>query len=248
MDKKRQQIGIIGFGVFGRFMYRHLVRYFDIVVYDVVPQGEDGSVQFVTLAQAAACQVVIVAVPVQRQEALFKDLSKLVNPQALVLDVSSVKSRPVELMQQYLPDSCSILATHPLFGPQSGKDGIDGLNIVLWPVRIGDGMYAKVKSFLQDELKLTVIERSPEVHDREMSYVQSLTFFIGRALGRMSIPDLELKTATYQHLLDVQRIVGGDTDELFYTIQHENPYALDIRKAFLEELHIVQDDVESKRS
>jgi prephenate dehydrogenase len=139
------------------------------------------------------------------------------------------------------------VATHPLFGPQSGKNGITGLTIVVWPVRIDPDAYIKLKSFLHDELHLRVIERSPQEHDREMAYVQALTFFIGRALGKLEIPDLQLKTATYQHLLDVKHIVNNDTDDLFYTIQHENPLADDVREAFLQSLHNIESDLQKKR-
>jgi prephenate dehydrogenase len=152
-----------------------------------------------------------------------------------------VKVRPVELMQRILPAECEILATHPLFGPQSGAKGIAGLPMVVWPVRIADERYGRIRGFLADRLRLDVSEVSPEEHDREMAYVHALTFFLGKALGEIDIPDTPLKTKTYQHLLDVRHIVEGDSEALFETIQLFNPYAEEVRARFVQHL----DDIEA---
>jgi prephenate dehydrogenase len=126
-----------------------------------------------------------------------------------------------------------------LFGPQSGKNGIAGLNLVVCPVRTT--RYGNMMKFFSQILKLNVLERSPELHDKQMAYVQALTHFVGRAVNNMDIPDVEQKTPAYQHLIDIKRNLGQDSMDLFLTIENENPYAKDVREQFLKELHKLHD-------
>ncbi len=233
-------IGLVGFGTFGRFIHGHLSSSFDVSVFDVQPRSDEPSVAFEPLEAVLQLPLIIIAIPVGAHEALWKEHGSHVNPAALVIDVSSVKLKPIALMEQYLPSTCQLVATHPLFGPQSGKNGIAGLPIVVWPVRVDPARFECIKDFLARDLKLRIIEKSPDEHDRQMAYVQALTFFIGRALERMKIPRSELTTATYQHLLDITQIVGNDSLELFHTIQRENPMAPGIRREFVEHLTALQ--------
>jgi prephenate dehydrogenase len=233
-------VGIIGYGAFGRFMAGHLAKHFEVLVHDRRRAEVARGVRWAELDEVVRASVVILAVPVQEMEPLLRRAGKQLQPGTLVVDVASVKTASIELMEQYVPAGCEIVATHPLFGPQSGANGIAGLTVVTWPVRVSVERYGQVQSFLTKKLGLEVREVDPAEHDREMAYVQALTFFLGRALGDMDIPDTHLKTETYQHLLDVERIVKGDTAELFETIQHYNPYAAEVRERLLEKLEAVE--------
>jgi prephenate dehydrogenase len=211
---------------------------------------EAAGARLVSFSEAAAQQVVVPSVPVQNLEAVLERMVPYLRPGALVADVSSVKTVPVELMKRILPADCEILATHPLFGPQSGAGGIKGLPMVVWPVRVGDARLSRVQTFLVSTLGLDVMVVSPAEHDKEMAYVQALTFFLGKALGEIDIPDTPLKTKTYQHLLDVKRIVRGDSPELFETIQQFNPYAEGVRELLTRHLGEIEAElvgVESER-
>jgi arogenate dehydrogenase (NADP+), plant len=54
----------------------------------------------------------------------------------LIVDVLSVKEHPRNIMLHYLPIECDILCTHPMFGPDSGKDSWRNLNFVYERTRI----------------------------------------------------------------------------------------------------------------
>jgi prephenate dehydrogenase len=236
-QQKKRALGFIGFGGFGRFIIPHLKPYFDITVYDrtdLSAKAKKLGVKWGTLGEAASQDMVALAVPVQFLEELLIDIKDLLKPKALVFDLSSVKIKPVELMQKYLPEYVDIIGTHPLFGPQSGKDGIEGLNIVVCPVRTKKNH--NLIRFFSKELKLNVLERTPIVHDKQMAYVQALTHFVGRAVNAMDIPDVEQKTPAYQYLLYIKRNLGQDSLDLFLTIEKENPYAKEVRDHFIEEL------------
>jgi prephenate dehydrogenase len=232
-----KELGFIGFGNFGRFIIPYLKPYFDITVYDsndFSKEAREAGVKWGTLSQAAAKEFVALAVPVQFLEDLLIQIKAMVKPKALVFDLSSVKIKPIELMLKHLPENVEIIGTHPLFGPQSGKNGIAGLNLVICPVRTTKN--GNLSRFFSGELKLNVLERTPLHHDKQMAYVQALTHFIGRAVNQMDIPEVEQKTPAYQYLLEIKRNLGQDSMDLFLTIENENPFARDVRDRFIEEL------------
>lgn len=231
------KVGVLGFGSFGQFIVKHLVPHFEVVVWNRSDRSEIADaygVKQVSVQDACEADIVIPCVPVQFLRALLKDMSSHLSSGTWVVDVSSVKVKPLQMMEELLPSDVEIIGTHPLFGPQSGKDGIEGLNLVICPGKRDINL--KLHHFFTEKLGLNVLERTPEVHDRQMAYVQALTHFIGRAVNEMDIPDVEQKTPAYQSMLDIKRNLGKDSLDLFYTIEKENPFAREVREHFINEL------------
>lgn len=238
-------LGIIGFGGFGQFMVKFIQPHFDITVFDVMDYSEiaaEKGLHWGSLKEAASKDIVVVAVPVQFLEPVLIEIRDLLKPGAVVADVSSVKVKPIDLMLKYLPEYVEIIGTHPLFGPQSGRNGIKGLNMVVCPVRTKKAR--SIVRFLGKVLELNVLERTPVTHDKQMAYVQALTHFIGRSINEMDIPDVEQKTPAYQYLLDIKRNLGSDSMDLFLTIELENPYAKEVREQFMVALKNLNDRLE----
>jgi prephenate dehydrogenase len=232
-----RELGIIGFGNFTQFATPFIKPHCEITVYDKFPDDEAIErlgVKKGTLEEVVAKEIVLLAVPVQFLEEVLHQIKGIINPEAVVMDVSSVKVKPLRLMVELLPQTTQIIGLHPLFGPQSGKYGIEGLNIVVCPVRSAES--DNLVKYLGRTLKLNVLERTPEIHDKQMAYVQALTHFIGRAVNEMDIPDVEQKTPAYQYLLNIKRNLGQDSMDLFLTIEKENPFAKGVREEFLKEL------------
>jgi prephenate dehydrogenase len=150
---------------------------------------------------------------------------------------------PAQWMAEILPPYVDLVATHPLFGPQSARNGLDGLRLVVCPVR---GERAEKVAAFGRSLGLTVTVTSAEEHDREMAYVQALTHLIGRSLVNLNIPDEQLKTPSYQHLLELCGLIGSDTFELFTAIQTQNPFASEIAEAFVAEARGLLDQVNAR--
>ncbi|HUH10435.1 MAG TPA: prephenate dehydrogenase/arogenate dehydrogenase family protein, partial [Brevundimonas sp.] len=165
------QLGLIGFGAFGRLTARHLSPYFDISAYDPAARDGEGLARLTTLEAAAACPVVVLAVPVEVLAETVAAIAPHMTPGALILDVGSVKVKPAKVMLDGLPQGVQIVGTHPLFGPQSGKDGIAGLRVAVCPVR-GDKAAWRVAAFCRKALGLKVFVVTPEDHDREAATVQ----------------------------------------------------------------------------
>lgn len=231
------EIGIIGFGQFGQFMARHLAPFFAVSVCDSADLRETAAnlnVEWGDFETVAGKRIVIFAVPLKSFETVLKRAVPFLQKNALCFDVCSVKIKPLALMQEILPENVEIIGTHPLFGPQSGRDGIEGLRIVFCPAKTSKA--DEIKSFLRDKLKLAVFEKSPEEHDREMAHVQALTHFVARALAELHVEESEIATVSYEELMRAARLVSEDSWELFQTIQLGNPFAQTKRKAFIEKL------------
>lgn len=239
-----KQLAIIGFGAFGRLAAAQLAGRFTIVVHDPhVASADISAVGCTPLSlddAASASDIILVAVPVQQMQAALARIGGLVRPGATVIDVASVKMLPSQWLATHIPETVHIVATHPLFGPQSVARGLEGRQLVICPIR-GD-RHHKVAA-LGESLGLRVRITSAEEHDREMAYVQALTHLIGRSLAQMQIPDEKLKTQTYQHLIDLTGLIGNDSFELFTAIQTMNPFAPDVVEDFVARASALLDQV-----
>ncbi|MBP0575250.1 prephenate dehydrogenase/arogenate dehydrogenase family protein, partial [Mycobacterium tuberculosis] len=84
-------VGIVGAGAFGRFAARHLGADFDIRLTDpdamAVARAAEAGLAVVSFAEAAAADVVVLAVPWRRLAAVAGDLRPHLAPQAIIVDV-----------------------------------------------------------------------------------------------------------------------------------------------------------------
>jgi len=230
----RPSLGIIGFGAFGRLMARHLWPHFQLCAHDPVLKSGccmEGVV-LDSLANVAGCPVVVLAMPVSRLADTVRAIGPHLQPGALVLDVGSVKVVPADIMLRGLPAHTRIVATHPLFGPQSARTGIAGLKIAVCPVRGGDGH--RVGAFLRRALGLQVIMTTPDAHDREAAMVQGLTHLIAKVLVQMEPLPARMTTRSFDLLMQGVGMVRHDAPEAFQAIEQANPYAREVRRRFFD--------------
>jgi prephenate dehydrogenase len=223
-------LGIIGFGAFGRLMAAHLRPHFTLYAYDPGKPDPVPGVCFADIETVAGCPIVVLAMPVDRIDDAIAAISPYLQAGTLVLDVGSVKVRPAKAMQRLLPGHVDIVGTHPLFGPQSARDGIAGLKIAVCPIR---GRRAfRVAAFLRRALKLQVFVTTPETHDREAATVQGLTHLIAKVLVSMEPLPTRLTTASFDMLMRGVEMVRYDAPEVFMAIERANPYSAEVRKRF----------------
>ncbi|GGE20910.1 hypothetical protein GCM10011390_45250 [Aureimonas endophytica] len=228
------RLGIVGFGAFGRLIAEHLGGRFDILAFDRAgpPSAAPAGARFAGLAEVATCPIVILAVPVDAIAEACRAVAPHLQPGALVLDVGSVKLGPARAMLAHLPDAVEILATHPLFGPQSARDGLAGLKIALCPLR---GTRApRVAAFLRRALGLDVIVTTPEAHDREAALSQGLTHLVAKVLAGMEPLPNRVTTRSFDLLREAVGMVRHDPPEIFEAVTRGNPFAGDMRRLFVE--------------
>ncbi|PRQ50008.1 putative arogenate dehydrogenase (NADP(+)) [Rosa chinensis] len=144
-DNSRLKIAIVGFGNFGQFLAKTIIRqghivlaysrsdYYDVaqklgVTYcsDVEELCKENPEVILFCTSILSTEKVLRSFPVQR---LMRN--------TLFVDVLSVKEFPKNLFLQKLPLNFDILCTHPMFGPESGKNGWEALPFVYDKVRVG---------------------------------------------------------------------------------------------------------------
>ncbi len=228
-------IGIIGYGRFGRLMAGYFAKDFPVVVSSrTVSEGDIDHPHLSVRSLETVCRqkIVVLSVPISTLKDVLKRTAPLFKEDTLVVDVSSVKTHPVRWMQRYLPQTVSILATHPMFGPDSAADSLKGHKIVLCPIRIERKRFEAIEAYLSAK-GLVIIDTTPEEHDRQIAVSLALTHFIGRSLSEFGASELDIDTEGYKRLLHILGVVKNDTWQLFEDMNKYNPYAADIRTTFV---------------
>lgn len=233
---QNRSLGIVGFGAFGQLAALHLGQHFETTAYDpslnVAVAAKQLGVRLSSLRSVLQADVILIAAPVSSFEEVISEIAVSCEPGALIVDVGSVKVFPSEIMRRLLPKHVDIVATHPLFGPQSGMTGIEGLKIAVCPIQ--GKQHARLAAFLRKVLGLTVIMTTPEDHDREAAVVQGLTHLIAKVLLRMGPLPTRMTTKSFDLLSEAISMVQHDAPEVFEAIERANPYAETVRHQFFD--------------
>ncbi|WP_256369645.1 prephenate dehydrogenase/arogenate dehydrogenase family protein [Ruegeria sp. AD91A] len=239
MNSNRSQnksLGIVGFGAFGQLAAFHLGQHFEISAYDpsadVAKVAKKLGVRLSSMHSVSQSDVVLISAPVASFERVVSEIAVACKPGALIVDVGSVKVVPSEIMRRRLPNHVDIIATHPLFGPQSAATGIKGLKIAVCPIQ--GRQHARLAAFLRKTLGLTVIITTPEDHDQEAAVVQGLTHLIAKVLLRMGPLPTRMTTKSFDLLSEAISMVQHDAPEVFEAIEKANPYAETVRRQFFD--------------
>jgi len=234
-----KKVVIVGYGSFGEFVTSKLLTHADVKVKarDISKVPKPLQAEPVDIAQ---CDFLIPCIPLDAYEAALAGLK--LPESAAVVDVCSVKVEPVKVLKSLLPNN-GIIATHPLFGPQSASISLVGQTFVMCPDASDSDEYQTVMNFAR-ALRLNVIEKTAEEHDREMAYAQGLTFFVARTLMGMGVHDVELRTPSFRKLLELAELEAHHSDDLFRTIQAGNKETKKIRTIFLETAEEIAKDLE----
>lgn len=236
MSEPRKTLGLFGLGAFGQLAAKHLAPHFDVRAYDPAPDAAARAkalgVEAADMAEAASADIVILAMPVQALEELCRQIAPLLREGALVMDVCSVKVKPMETMRAQLPAHVRLVGTHPLFGPESARDGVAGHQVVLTPAQGVD--CAHVREFLTSKLALQVFESTPEDHDRAMAVVQGLTHLVAKVLLRVNAEPPPFTTQSFDLMMRSAGLLRHDSEQLFRAIEQMNPYAGEVRRQFFD--------------
>jgi len=173
---------------------------------------------------AALADVVMLSVPIPNVVAIIQDIAPHVQPEAVLMDITSVKQRPVDAMLKAFAGE--VVGTHPLFGPQ--EKSIADRTMVLCPGR-GERWLTWLKDLLEGAGARVKVTSATE-HDRMMAVVQGLSHFVLIALEKsirqlgVSAQDLEdYSTPTFATLHRLaQRLLSQDA-QLYACIQLANP-------------------------
>ena len=239
------QVAVIGYGRFGRALGTLLVEsgmgYRALDPSAAIPEAYRAT----SLPEVVeGAELVVVAVPVPKLHPVLTALRPYLKPSQLVLDVGSVKVKPVQALSEVLGAEVPWAGTHPLFGPLSLAMAERPLRVVLCPNPVHPDAAPRARRFYE-QLGCEVIEQTPENHDRVMAHTHALTFFVAKGMidagTGINVP---FAPASFQALSRTIEIVRSDAGHLFAAIQRENPFASESRKHLLEALGAVHEELE----
>jgi|TARA_B100000282_G_scaffold5942_1_gene4146 prephenate dehydrogenase len=214
------RVSIIGFGRFGAMLHSLLSKGFEVDVFDK-NSIDNSDVNEVSLEDALQNETIFIAVPIRDFENLVKDISKKISSGKTVIDVCSVKVFPKKVMLDNLSNETDIIATHPLFGPDSLKDS--GSVMTMESVRNTFGRYDFWKNYFESQ-NILIEEISAEEHDMMAARSQGLTHFVGRVIDDFGTNQTRIDTEGYKALHKLVNQTCNDTWELFEDIQNFNPF------------------------
>jgi len=221
MNKK--SVTIIGFGRFGKTLFELLKDDFTVTIYQRNKKGKNLPVTN-DLQEAYKSEFIFYAVPIQTFASVITEHKKFFQPDHVLIDVLSVKLHPAGVFRKELKGTkTQALLTHPLFGPDSSKNGFENLPIVIDKFLVNKETYTFWKNYFIKK-HLRVIELSAEEHDKLAANSQGVTHFIGRLLEEFGMQETLIDTTGATKLLEVKEQTCNDTWELFTNLQHYNPY------------------------
>lgn len=226
-------IGIIGHGNFGAFLEVLIKRFTPSVSVKIYSSrsAPDG-VKFFALEEVAACDAVVLTVPIAAFEDTLKKVLPHMKKDGVIVDVATVKVHTVELLKRLAPNR-PYLATHPMFGPESyAKKGgdVSGLRIVMTDGTIPAPQFLELSAFLK-KCGFDVVELSAAEHDRHLAETLFLTHFVGQVVSRGKFDRTAIDTVSFGYLMDSVESVKHDTN-LFTDVYRFNPYCEEILKRF----------------
>jgi prephenate dehydrogenase len=232
---KIHSIGIIGYGRFGRLLaaiFKHHLPDAKVLIYS----GSNRRVSK-TLAEVCAAQIVIPAVPISAFKELLIKIKPLLGSETTVMDICSVKVLPVKWMHETLDKKTRVIASHPVFGPDSTRNGkeLKGMNLMICNISADKELYGAVKNFWKN-LGVNVLEMTPEDHDRYSAYTINYNHLIGRIGQLVGIRPTPIDTKGFKVIYDALQYVINDSWELFYDMQNFNPYSKKMRKEVMQAL------------
>lgn len=212
-------IAIVGFGRFGKTLYHLLKDDFKIIIFD----------RNRPIKEIFGADVIFYAVPISAFEKVIKNHKQYFRDNQLLIDVLSVKEHPEKIFRKYLKGKkTQAILTHPMFGPDSSKNGFKGLPLIINRFTSDSQNYEFWKNyFIKKGLK--IIEISPKVHDQLAAGSQGITHFIGRLLNEMNFQETSIDSLGAKKLHEVMDQTCHDTWELFLDLQNYNFYTKRMR-------------------
>lgn len=226
-----REVGIIGFGRCGRLAAEILGEKYRIYVTDRRDrqrEAEARGFKWASLEEIAGLTQILLAVPNRVLASLLDEIAPHLKPGALVVDMGSVKVRPMKWMAEKLPEHARFVGTHPLFGPDSERErGLGGQRIAICAPEGGEDAAQRVAEIAKD-FGMEPLMVSADEHDREMARSQALVFLVANAMRRAGIQQSQYGTPSEQRIYSAMRLIEGDSSELYEDIMQLNPYVAEI--------------------
>jgi prephenate dehydrogenase len=239
-----RSVGIIGYGRFGRVLADGLRGDFELRIHDPLADFSHSPEPASNLAHTASSDAVFVCVPIVAFERVIAQAAPHLCSGATVLDVCSVKMFPEQVMKRLLRPDIHIVPTHPMFGPDTAKNGWRELPLALCPLPNNSAAYKEScdfwRTYFANVKGCAVTELSSEEHDRITAHTLCLTQLLGRVLGNIGLQSSPIDAQSFKHLLKMKEISYNDSMELLIGLHKYNPFASAMRQRLREEFQAVE--------
>lgn len=214
-----KKISLVGYGRFGKTLHRLLKDDFEVGIFHHYVNPQD---------IFSFSKTIFYCIPIDSFETSIRK-HKGQFADHLLIDVLSVKEHPKKIFKKYQSDTNSrSLLTHPMFGPDSSKNGFVGLPIVMDQNTATNDEYIFWKAYFEKK-GLRVVELSAQEHDKLAANSQGLTHFVGRLLERLKIEETSIDTVGTKKLLEVMDQTCNDSWRLFTNLQNYNTFTKRMR-------------------
>ncbi|MFA4935650.1 MAG: prephenate dehydrogenase [Candidatus Methanoperedens sp.] len=245
-----------GTGETGRWFAKFYKKHgFDVVIWGINKRKDIAAELGVQFAdnldvEITTSDIVMISVPINITEKTIRELAPKMPAGSLLMDITSIKTGPLEAMRKYVPKDVEILGSHPMFGPSIPD--IRGQIVIFTPV---DGRCEKwfpvIKSLYEDNgAHIEIMDAV--AHDKMMAVVQGLTHFAYISIGAV-FRELEFDVAKsrrfmspmYDIMLDLVGRILAQNPYLYAMIQM-NPEVAKVHKAYIDQCNLMADAVRKK--
>lgn len=234
----KQVVSVYGYGRFGKLWADILKADFHVKVFSrrgLKSEEVSPGIEIVDLEELHNCNAMFYCVAISSLEEVLKQTKPYHKSDCTYIDTCSVKVLPSEWMRKYLPLESSIIATHPMFGPDSFYTAIEKLPMVMSDIRTTQNDFEIwVDYFNNKNFRVEII--TPDEHDKMVAYSQGITHYIGRVLADLELDTTQINTLGYKKLLEIIEQTCNDTWQLFCDLQKYNPYTKKMRKDLHESI------------
>ncbi|MCS7114680.1 MAG: prephenate dehydrogenase/arogenate dehydrogenase family protein [Nitrososphaerota archaeon] len=238
------KVAIIGAGKMGRWFASFFLKQgFSVVVSDKDKDklrkiSEELNVETASNIEAVKkAHRIFVCVPIERFEEVIAEIHAHFRPGQEVLDICSIKERPIEIMHKYIKKGV-VLGTHPMFGP--GAKSIEKQNFVLTPTNAEEEKLAEDFGRWLESKGAKVFKMSPKEHDKLMSMVIGLPYFLSLVtcdtiISHSSFTDAKkVSGASYKVLLTLAEAIASEETDFSTSLQMNLPEVDKIEELFLK--------------
>ncbi|MFZ2412087.1 MAG: prephenate dehydrogenase [Candidatus Methanoperedens sp.] len=245
-----------GTGETGRWFVKFYKKHgFDVVIWGINKRkdiAEELGVQFADDldVEITTSDIVMISVPINITENTIRELAPKMPAGSLLMDITSIKTGPLEAMRKYAPREVEIMGSHPMFGPSIPD--IRGQIVIFTPVEGRCEKWFPVIKSLYEDNGAHIEIMDAVAHDKMMAVVQGLTHFAYISIGAV-FRELEFDVAKsrrfmspmYDIMLDLVGRILAQNPYLYAMIQM-NPEVAKVHTAYIAQCNLMADTVKKK--
>jgi prephenate dehydrogenase len=201
-------------------------------------------------SEIRSSDIVLISVPINITKKTIQDIAPKMTTGSLIMDITSVKTEPVDAMLKFAPGDVEILGTHPMFGPSIPD--IRGQIVIFTPIKGRSAKWFPVIRRLYEDNGAHIEIMDAAEHDRIMAVVQGLTHFAYISIGSVFM-ELEFDVVRsrrfmspmYDIMLDLVGRILAQNPYLYAMIQM-NPEVAKVHRTYIDQCNRVAEMVKMK--